>query len=137
MDYPTRACGQRGITRQIRRLLWWAGGWGFRTCRVHCSPGPCITNVIATCRKNFSQWERSFLCGMGVYGHRCRRLRLYRCSLSPSTRYDLGIPPSDWTTPVEYQLSWLSSFIRTVSPGLAQTEDGRHVSNCNGAHNRV
>ena len=24
-------------------------------------PGPCITNVIATCRKNFSQWERSFL----------------------------------------------------------------------------
>ena len=26
----------------------------------HESPGPCITNVIATCRKNFSQWERSF-----------------------------------------------------------------------------
>ena len=25
------------------------------------SPGPCITNVIATCRKNFGQWERSFL----------------------------------------------------------------------------
>ena len=25
------------------------------------NPGPCITNVIATCRKNFSQWERSFL----------------------------------------------------------------------------
>ena len=24
-------------------------------------PWPCITNVIATCRKNFSQWERSFL----------------------------------------------------------------------------
>ena len=24
-------------------------------------PGPCITNVIATCRKNFSQWESSFL----------------------------------------------------------------------------
>ena len=23
--------------------------------------GPCITNVIATCRKNFSQWESSFL----------------------------------------------------------------------------
>ena len=23
--------------------------------------GPCITNAIATCRKNFSQWERSFL----------------------------------------------------------------------------
>ena len=39
MDFPTRACGQRGITRQIRRLLWWAGGWGFCTCWVHCSPG--------------------------------------------------------------------------------------------------
>ena len=26
-----------------------------------CGPGPCITNVIATCRKNFSQWESSFL----------------------------------------------------------------------------
>ena len=24
-------------------------------------PGPCITNVIATCRKNFSQWKSSFL----------------------------------------------------------------------------
>ena len=27
----------------------------------HTGPGPCITNVIATCRKNFSQWESSFL----------------------------------------------------------------------------
>ena len=27
----------------------------------HRGPGPCITNVIATCRKNFSQWESSFL----------------------------------------------------------------------------
>ena len=26
----------------------------------HCSPGPCITNVFATRRKNFSQWHRSF-----------------------------------------------------------------------------
>ena len=24
------------------------------------NPGPCITNVFATCRKNFSQWHRSF-----------------------------------------------------------------------------
>ena len=29
--------------------------YGFR------EPGPYITNVIATCRKNFSQWESSFL----------------------------------------------------------------------------
>ena len=28
---------------------------------LHKGPGPCITNVIATCRKNFSQWESSFL----------------------------------------------------------------------------
>ena len=28
---------------------------------THRGPGPCITNVIATCRKNFSQWESSFL----------------------------------------------------------------------------
>ena len=26
----------------------------------HQSAGPCITNVFATCRKNFSQWHRSF-----------------------------------------------------------------------------
>ena len=25
-----------------------------------CCPGPCITNVFATRRKNFSQWHRSF-----------------------------------------------------------------------------
>ena len=26
----------------------------------HITPGPCITNVFATRRKNFSQWHRSF-----------------------------------------------------------------------------
>ena len=26
----------------------------------HWDTGPCITNVFATCRKNFSQWHRSF-----------------------------------------------------------------------------
>ena len=26
----------------------------------HKGPGPCITNVFATCRKNFSQWHHSF-----------------------------------------------------------------------------
>ena len=30
-------------------------------CILNQDPGPCITNVIATCRKNFSQWESSFL----------------------------------------------------------------------------
>ena len=31
------------------------------TCTIGWSdPGPCITNVFATCRKNFSQWHRSF-----------------------------------------------------------------------------
>ena len=29
--------------------------------KAYRCPGPCITNVIATCRKNFSQWESSFL----------------------------------------------------------------------------
>ena len=28
---------------------------------MYVGPGPCITNVFATCRKNFSQWESSFL----------------------------------------------------------------------------
>ena len=37
------------------------------------SPGPCITNVIATCRKNFSQWERSFLWKL-----RCHWLKFLR-----------------------------------------------------------
>ena len=36
-------------------------------------PGPCITNVIATCRKNFSQWERSFLWKL-----RCHWLKFLR-----------------------------------------------------------
>ena len=36
-------------------------------------PGPCITNVIATCRKNFSQWESSFLWKL-----RCHWLKLLR-----------------------------------------------------------
>ena len=38
-----------------------------------CNPGPCITNVIATCRKNFSQWERSFLWKL-----RCHWLKFLR-----------------------------------------------------------
>ena len=39
----------------------------------HKGPGPCITNVIATCRKNFSQWERSFLWKL-----RCHWLKFLR-----------------------------------------------------------
>ena len=39
----------------------------------HKRPGPCITNIIATCRKNFSQWERSFLWKL-----RCHWLELLR-----------------------------------------------------------
>ena len=37
------------------------------------SSGPCITNVIATCRKNFSQWESSFLWKL-----RCHWLKFLR-----------------------------------------------------------
>ena len=36
-------------------------------------PGPCITNVIAICCKNFSQWERSFLWKL-----RCHWLKFLR-----------------------------------------------------------
>ena len=36
-------------------------------------PGPCITNIIATCRKNFSQWERGFL-----WKPRCHWLKFLR-----------------------------------------------------------
>ena len=38
-----------------------------------CCTRPCITNVIATCRKNFSQWERSFLWKL-----RCHWLKFLR-----------------------------------------------------------
>ena len=31
-----------------------------KLCACHGSPGPCITIVFVTCRKNFSQWHRSF-----------------------------------------------------------------------------
>ena len=40
---------------------------------IYCSSGPCITNVIATCRKNFSQWESSFLWKL-----RCHWLKFLR-----------------------------------------------------------
>ena len=40
---------------------------------THKGPGPCITNVIATCRKNFSQWESSFLWKL-----RCHWLKFLR-----------------------------------------------------------
>ena len=45
-------------------------GYGISGLRIRCNllifyihaenPGPCITNVFATRRKNFSQWHRSF-----------------------------------------------------------------------------
>ena len=38
-----------------------------------CLPGPCITNVIATCRENLSQWESSFLWKL-----RCHWLKFLR-----------------------------------------------------------
>ena len=41
--------------------------------KQHHRSGPCITNVIATCRKNFSQWESSFLWKL-----RCHWLKFLR-----------------------------------------------------------
>ena len=41
-------------------------------------PRPCITNVIATCRKNFSQWESSFLWKL-----RCHWLKFLRRVAKP------------------------------------------------------
>ena len=40
---------------------------------INGDPGPCTTNVIATCRKNFSQWESSFLWKL-----RCHWLKFLR-----------------------------------------------------------
>ena len=37
--------------------IWWRH---HDKLRLHCMTGPCITNVFATRRKNFSQWYRSF-----------------------------------------------------------------------------
>ena len=46
----------------------------FYMCMVTIhNTGPCITNVIATCRKNFSQWESSFLWKL-----RCHWLKFLR-----------------------------------------------------------
>ena len=47
--------------------------WLLRRLLNLLSPGPCITNVIATCRKNFSQWESSFLWKL-----RCHWLKFLR-----------------------------------------------------------
>ena len=46
---------------------------GIHKWLVDKGPGPCITNVIATCRKNFGQWERSFLWKL-----RCHWLKFLR-----------------------------------------------------------
>ena len=60
-------------------ILWpyhWGGFIGqiyLENIANHDSPGPCITNVIATCRKKFSQWERSFLWKL-----RCHWLKFLR-----------------------------------------------------------
>ena len=43
----------------VINIFFWLPG-GARSPDIS-NPGPCITNVIATCRKNFSQWESSFL----------------------------------------------------------------------------
>ena len=46
--------------------------------QLYCFSGPCITNVIATCRKNFSQWESSFLWKL-----RCHWLKFLRRVAKP------------------------------------------------------
>ena len=51
-----------------RSLQWWMHYRVLLHCVIitpgcignNCSPGHGITNVFATCRKNFSQWHRSF-----------------------------------------------------------------------------
>ena len=56
--------------------VWLTKHWRVQTTRpaLPCgSPGPCITNVIVTCRKNFSQWESSFLWKL-----RCHWLKFLR-----------------------------------------------------------
>ena len=47
-----------GVTGLHTRDLWSVAP-GTPPCQ-NLQPGSCITNVIATCRKNFSQWHRSF-----------------------------------------------------------------------------
>ena len=43
-----------------RSWLFMMGIHGWPMVSPHKRPGPCITNVFATWRKNFSQWHRSF-----------------------------------------------------------------------------
>ena len=57
-------------------IQWWQHVRGIHRSPVNSSykgPGPCITNIIATCRKNFSQWESSFLWKL-----RCHWLKFLR-----------------------------------------------------------
>ena len=44
------------ILNEYYDIRWYEISWTI----VSYGPGPCITNVFATCRKNFSQWHRSF-----------------------------------------------------------------------------
>ena len=74
--------------------------------RIHgfiCIPGPCITNVIATCRKNFSQWESSFLWKL-----RCHWLKFLR---SVAKMLVIQGPVPSWTR-------WRHR-MKTVSASLA------------------
>ena len=54
-------------------LAWKLLDWNVFLSTQLMTSGPCITNVIATCRKNFSQWESSFLWKL-----RCHWLKFLR-----------------------------------------------------------
>ena len=79
--------GASYITCLMIRFHWW----------LFQGPGPCITNVIATCRKSFSQWESSFLWKL-----RCHWLKFLR--RVAKTLVILG--PGDNNSTLVYVMAW-------------------------------
>ena len=70
MNYVKMKYFLTGFVEEYGIVSWWNTSSEIPT---HICPGPCITNVIATCRKKFSQWERSFLWKL-----RCHWLKFLR-----------------------------------------------------------
>ena len=89
-------------TGLMKPLNWWNSRLASRSCSqttglagrwVQGSAGPCLTTVTWRCRKNFSQWERSFQRKLGCHwlkGLWQHQIAVVRQGLSAMSRNDVS-----------------------------------------------
>ena len=95
---------------------WWPGDIRHQGISGN-DAGPCITNVIATCRKNFSQWERSFLWKL-----RCHWLKfLWRVAVIQGPVLDLWAYAAFCT--LTMQNGWPACLVGSTDFTVAYTHD--------------